>query len=163
MIRTQLSRLSACIGLPAALLVAPAIHAQTPTPPKFINGSTCVFDSSQTGLSLLGPYLRGAAGTAYCNFAPPAHVYGQPVPQLNSVAISGFTQGGGRIAARVCQNLSFAGQATVYCGPERISSGDFYDLLELPPTEPTPTGYFVQVTVTPPFGAVSGLSVVWVR
>lgn len=109
-----------------------------------------------------GPASRRAL--AYCTLALPAHNYGQPIPILNSVAVSGFTGTGGGIRTRVCKTQAFAGHASLDCGPYRTSSGDFYDLVDLPTTSSwTPTSYYVEVTFIPPFAALCGLAVVWAR
>lgn len=163
MIRTTLLRLLGGTGLLAALLAPHGAGAQTPSPPQFLNGSTCSHENSQSELFVFGPYLYGSGGTAYCNFAPPVHAYGQPLPALSSVSISGFTRDGGLVRTRACTTVSFAGEARLACGAERTSAGNFNDTLELPTTTEIPTGYFLIVNLSPPFAALSGLSAVWLR
>lgn len=163
MIHTTLLRLLGCTSLLSALLAPHGAQAQTPSPPQFVNASTCSYENSQSGLFVFGPYLYGSSGTAYCNFAPPVHTYGQPLPALNTVAISGFTRNGGQVKTRVCTTVSFAGEARLACGAERTSVGSFNDILELPTSNEIPTGYFLIVNLSPPFAAVSGLSATWLR
>jgi len=157
--RSILLHLSFWIGL---LLSPLAAHAQAQTPPQFVNASTCAFNAGS--LSVVGPYLYGASGVAYCNLTPPGHNYGEAIPTPNTVTVSGYSLQGGSVNSQVCRNTSFAGPATIECGPVKVSSGNFYDTVALPPpSQSLPTGYFLLVTLNQPFAALSGLSVTWNR
>jgi len=167
MFRKTLSCLSCWFAFAFALATALpplAAHAQTQTPPQFVNASTCAFNNNASGLSVVGPYLYGSSGVAYCNLTPPGHNYGETIPTPNTVTVSGYSLQGGSLSSQVCRNTSFAGPATIECGPVKISSGNFYDTVDLPPpSQSLPTGYFVLVTLNQPFAALSGLSVTWNR
>ncbi len=165
MFRTTLSRLSCWFAFALATALPPlSAHAQTQTPPQFVNASTCAFNNNAAGLSVVGPYLYGSSGVAYCNLTPPGHNYGEAIPTPNTVTVSGYSLQGGSVSSQVCRNTSFAGPATIECGPVKISSGDFYDTVALPPpSQSLPTGYFVLVALNQPFAALSGLSVTWNR
>jgi hypothetical protein len=159
MLFKHLLRLLFCLGLLGSPFV---VHAQV-TPTQFLNGNTCSFNNGDP-IGVWGPYVYGSGGIAYCTLTPPVHNYGQPIPLLNSVTVSGYARTGGSIRTRVCKTQAFAGDAALDCGNYRTSSGNFYDLVDLPTASNwTPTSYYVEVTFSPPFAALSGLAVVWQR
>jgi len=159
MLRKNLLRLLFWIGL-----LSSPLAARAQTPPQYINASTCTFNNNVVGMYVVGPYLYGSGGTAYCNLTRPVHNYGEALPALASVNVSGYALQGGSITTQVCRNFSFAGPAQIECGTPKISSGNFYDPVELPtPPQSPPTGYFLLVTLNPPFAALSGLVVTWNR
>jgi hypothetical protein len=165
MVCKHLLRLLSWIGTLPFLLLSPlSAHAQTPTPPQYINASSCVFNNNVTGMYVVGPYLYGSGGTAYCNLTRPVHNYGEALPALNSVHVSGYSLQGGSVSTQVCRTSAYGGPAQIDCGVPKVSSNNFYDQVELPPPPASPpTGYFLWVTLNQPFAALSGLVVTWNR